>query len=329
MANQEDLTVQPADPPTFVGIDVSEAKLDVAVGDRPVFTVDNSPEGHAAPVERLRPLRPSKIVMEATGGYHVAVLAALCRAGLPVLAVNPKQARDFARAMGYLAKTDAIDARSLAHFAEATKVEPRPLPEDSARELDAILDRRRQLIGMRTMEKNRRATAAGRVLRDLEAHLGWLEEHIKALDEDLEEKIRTTPAWREKDDLLRGVPGIGPVLSRTLLAALPELGTVSKRRISAPVGLAPLADDSGQHKGPRRIRGGRVAVRNVLYMAALSARRCNPILKELADRLQASGKRPKVVLVAVAHKLLVIANAILRSKRPWTPDIANVAPKPA
>lgn len=319
--------MEPASSPIFVGIDVSKAKLDVAVGDQPVFAVDNTSEGHAALVAQLLPLRPQKIVMEATGGYHAAVLAALYRAGLPVLAVNPKQARDFARAMGYLAKTDAIDARSLAHFAAATKAEPRPLPADSARELDAILDRRRQLIGMRTMEKNREATASGKVLRDLESHLKWLDNHIKALDEDLEKKIRSTPAWKEKDDLLRGVPGIGPVLSRTLLAALPELGTVSKRRISALVGLAPLADESGQYQGLRRIRGGRSEVRSVLSMAALSARQHNPTLKALAERLKAAGKRPKVVLIAVAHKLLVIANAILRSKTPWTPNIATTDAK--
>jgi len=265
--------------------------------------------------------------VEATGGYHVDVVATLYRAGLPVLAVNPKQARDLARAMGYLAKADATDARSLAHFAVATKVEPRPLLEDSARELDAIRDRRRQLIGMRTMERNRMATSGGKVLHDLESHLKWLEEHIQALDDELEETIRSAPAWKEKDDLLRGVPGIGPVLSRTLLAALPELGTISKRRISALVGLAPLVNESDQYKGLRRIRGGRSEVRGVQYMAALAARQYNPPLRTLAERLKAAGKKPRVVLVAVAHNLSVIANAILRSKRPWTPNIAKVATK--
>ena len=326
MATQEAPPLPSTNPPIFVGIDVSKAKLDVAVGDRPVFTVDNSPEGHAALVERLRPLRPSKIVIEATGGLESAPAAALCKAGLPVLIVNPRQARDFAKAMGYLAKTDAVDARMLAHLAEATKAEPRPLPEAAARELDHLLDRRRQLVGMRTMELNRKATSSGKVLRDVESHLRWLDGHIRELDEELDEKIRATPAWREKDDLLRGVPGIGPVLSRTLLAALPELGTVSNRRVSALVGLAPLPDDSGQYKGPRRTQGGRREVRDVLYMAALAARRYNPTLKAFAERLAAAGKRPKVILVAVAHKLLVIANAIVRTGKPWDETLAP-APK--
>lgn len=312
-------------PATFVGIDVSKAKLDVAVGDAPAFTVANDPAGHALLAERLAPLRPRRVVLEATGGLEAAAAAALYRAGLPVIVVNPRQARDFAKAMGYAAKTDAIDARALAHFAAAMKAEPRPLPEPAARELDALLDRRRQLVGMRVMEANRKAGATGRVLRDVEAHLRWLDEHIGRIDGELDERIRSSPAWREKDDLLRGIPGIGPVLSRTLLAGLPELGREGHRRVAALVGLAPLADDSGQHRGARRISGGRGQVRSVLYMAALSARRHNPTLRALADRLTAAGKRPKVVLVAVARKLLVIANAILRSGKPWDPKFAAAA----
>jgi len=205
--------------------------------------------------------------------------ATLYRAGLPVLVINPRQARDFAKAMGSWAKTDVLDARVLAHFARAIPTEPRPLPDAAARELDALLDRRRQLVGMWVMEENRQATATGRVRRDVEAHLRWLTEHIEHIDRELDERIRATPAWREKDDLLRGIPGIGPVLSRTLLAGLPELGQTSPRRIAALVGLAPLADDSGQHRGARRIAGDRRQVCAVLYMAALSARRCNPPLK--------------------------------------------------
>lgn len=317
--------MEAATPEMFVGIDVSKAKLDVAVGESAAFAVPNDPAGHAELAARLAALRPRRVVLEATGGLEAAAAAALYRAGLPVLVVNPRQARDFARSMGYAAKTDAIDARALAHFAAAMRAEPRPLPDEAARELDALLDRRRQLVGMRTMEANRRATAAGRVLRDVEAHLRWLDEHVARIDRELDERIRASPAWRERDDLLRGIPGVGPVLSRTLLAGLPELGREGHRRIAALVGLAPLADDSGQHRGTRRIAGGRGQVRAVLYMAALAARRHNPVLRAFADRLRAAGKPPKVVLIAVARKLLVIANAILRSGRPWDPTAASAA----
>jgi transposase len=310
---------------TFVGIDVSKAGLDVAVEGGPSFAVDNTPEGHAELAARLVPLRPRRVLLEATGGLEAAAVAALCGAGLPVIVANPRQARDFAKAMGYLAKTDAIDARALARFAAATRAEPRPLPDGAARELDALLDRRRQLVGMRTMEQNRRAMATGRVLKDLEAHLRWLGGHIERIDRELEGRIRSSPAWRERDDLLRGIPGVGPVLSRTLLAGLPELGRTAPRRLAALVGLAPMADDSGKHRGARHVVGGRRQVRAVLYMAALSARRYNPVLKAFADRLEAAGKRPKVVLVAVARKLLVIANAILRSGKPWDPAAADAA----
>jgi transposase len=315
--------MEPIAPEAFVGIDVSKARLDVAVEGGPVFAVDNTPEGHAELTARLAPLRPRRVLLEATGGLESAAVAALCGAGLAVIVANPRQARDFAKAMGYLAKAGAIDARALARFAAATRAEPRPLPDAAARELDALLDRRRRLVGMRTMEQDRRATAAGRVLKDLEAHLRRLEEHIGRIDGELDERIRSSPAWREKDDLLRGIPGVGPVLSRTLLAGLPEPGRTGPRQLAAPVGLAPMADDSGKHRGARHVVGGRRQVRAVLYMAALSARRYNPALRAFADRLEAAGKRPKVVLVAVARKLLVIANAILRDKAPWRDATAN------
>jgi transposase len=318
--------MEPSAAEMFVGIDVSKAKLDVAVGrDAAVFGAANTPEGHAEVIAKLAPFRPRRVVLEATGGLEMAAAAALEVAGLPVLIVNPRQARDFAKAMGHLAKTDAIDARVLAHLAEATKAEPRPLPSTMARELDALLDRRRQLIGMRTMEQNRMAGATGRVRRDLESHLRWLDSHIKDVDNELEKRIRSTPLWREKDDLLRGIPGIGPVLSRTLLAGLPELGELSDRQVAALAGVAPMADESGRWRGPRRIAGGRKAVRAVLYMAALTASRFNPVLKGFADRMKAAGKRPKVILTAVARKLLVIANAVLRTKTPWNPNLANPA----
>jgi transposase len=318
----------PAEPEVFVGIDVSKARLDVAADGLPPFAAENTPEGVAGLVARLRPLRPALVVLEATGKLEAAAVAALAAAGLPVAVINPRQARDFAKAVGKLAKTDAIDAAVLAHFARAIRPKVRPLPDEAARELDVLLDRRRQLIGMRTMERNRLATASGRVRRDLEAHLKWLDQHIARVDKELDERVRSSPAWKEKDDLLRGVPGIGPVVSRTLLAGLPELGTLTNKQAAALVGLAPMADDSGGRRGTRRVVGGRGLVRAVLYMAAQAARRHNPILKVFADRLAAAGKKPKVILVAVARKLVVIANAILRSKTPWNPATAGAAPNP-
>ena len=316
----------PAAPEVFVGIDVSKARLDVAAEGAPPFAVENTPEGVADLVARLAPLRPALVVLEATGRLEAAVVAALAAAGLAVAVINPRQARDFAKAVGKLAKTDAIDAAVLAHFARAIRPEVRPLPDEAARELEALLDRRRQLVGMRTMERNRlSAGASGRVRRDLEAHLEWLDERIARVDEELEERVRSSPAWKEKDDLLRGVPGIGPVVSRTLLAGLPELGALTNKQAAALAGLAPMADDSGGRRGARRVVGGRGPVRAVLYMAAQAARRHNPILKAFAERLEAAGKKPKVILVAVARKLVVIANAILRTKRPWDPGRATAA----
>ncbi|OJW19403.1 MAG: hypothetical protein BGO49_08730 [Planctomycetales bacterium 71-10] len=318
-------------PETFVGIDVSKAEPAVAVGDDgPAFTTANTPEGRAELVARLLPLRPRRVAMEATGRYGEAAAAALAAAGLPVDVVNPKQAAAFARAMGRLAKTDAIDARSPAAFARALPGEPRPLPDAAARELEALLARRRQLVQMASMEKNRlEAAASRRVARDIEAHLRWLGSHLKDVDRELGEKIRSSPAWREKDDLLRDVPGIGPVLSRTLLAALPELGRLTRGQVSALAGLAPMAAESGGWKGRRHIQGGRAAVRSALYMAALAARRFNPALRAFADRLEAAGKPAKVVLIAVARKLLTIANALLRDMKPWDPGRNATTPDPA
>jgi transposase len=263
------------------------------------------------------------VVLEATGGLEALCAATLAAAGLPVAVINPRQARDFAKATGRLAKTDAIDATVLVAFGWALRPEPRPLADEATRELDALLDRRRQLVGMRTMEQNRvSGTVPSSVRRDLEAHLEWLDRHIAAVDQQMEQRIRSSPIWREKDELLRSIKGIGPVASRTLLAAVPELGRLDRRGIAALVGLAPMSDDSGQHRGVRRIQGGRSLVRSVLYMAALSARRYNPGLRAFAERLEAAGKRPKVILAAVARKLVVIANAILRSGQPWNPAIA-------
>lgn len=313
-----------ADPAVFVGIDVSKAALDVAV--RPagaVFQVANDPDGIAALVDRLRPLAPALVVLEATGGYEAPAVAALQVAGVPVAAVNPRQARDFAKATGRLAKTDRIDAQALAHFAEAVRPEPRPAAPAQQVALDALLTRRRQLVGMRVMESNRLPTASDPAVRaGIERHLAWLGGEVAEADRLLAEAVAAGPAWRAKDDLLRSLPGVGPVVSRTLLAALPELGTAEGGRLASLAGLAPYAHDSGTLRGGRHIRGGRAEVRRALYLAALSAARRPGPLKDFADRLRGRGKKAKVVLVAVARKLLVIANAVLRTGQPWQPAMA-------
>jgi transposase len=308
----------------FVGVDVSKTHLDVALRPGGAFRVRNDPAGHAELADRLRPLGVALVVLEATGGLELPAAAALAAAGLPVAAVNPRQARDFARATGQLAKTDRLDAAALAHFAEAVRPTPRPLPGPQQRALDALVTRRRQLVEMRVMESNRLAACADAAVRAaIGRHLDWLAAELDEADRSLGEAIRSSPVWREKDDLLQSVPGIGPQVSRTLLAAVPELGTLSGGRASALAGLAPYADDSGPRRGVRRIRGGRADVRRMLYLAALSARRFCAPLREFAQRLAARGKKAKVVLVAVARKLLVIANAILRSGRPWQAELAT------
>lgn len=312
----------------FVGIDVSKDRLDGFI--RPsglAFTHDNTDAGIAALVARLTPLRPALVVVEATGGLQAPLVAALAVAGIPTAVVNPRQARDFAKATGRLAKTDAIDAEALAHLAEAIRPQPRPLPDATTAALQALLGRRRQLLDMRTAEHNRlkmgAKTLPAAVRRNVEKHIRWLTTQVEDLDADLGKAIEASPLWRAKDDLLRGVPGIGKTVSRTLLATLPELGTLSRQKIAALVGLAPVADDSGQRRGQRHIRGGRTAVRCALYMAALSAARYNPALRAFYQRLRAAGKLAKVALTAVARKLLTILNAILRSGQPWAPALSS------
>jgi transposase len=310
--------------PTFVGIDVSKAALDVAVrpGDT-AFRVANDPTGLAELVERLRPLAPALVVLEATGGYEAPAVAALQVAAIPAAAINPRQARDFARATGRLAKTDRIDAEALAHFAEAVRPEPRAAATAERQALDAALSRRGQLVEMRVMESNRLATCRDASVRaGIERHLAWLDAEEALAERVLAEAVQGSPAWRERDELLRGIPGIGPVVSRTLLASLPELGTIDGGRLAALAGLAPYAHDSGTLKGGRHIRGGRADVRRALYLAALSAARRDGPLKEFADRLRGRGKKAKVVLIAVARKLLVIANAVIRAGQPWQPELA-------
>lgn len=308
----------------FVGIDVSKARLDVAY--RPDGTASseaNDAQGIARLVARLQALRPALIVLEATGGLEVPLAVAAAAAGLVVAVVNPRQVRDFAKATGRLAKTDRIDAAVLAHFADAIRPEARPLPDDEARQLDALVARRRQLIEMRTAEQNRLgSTTAAVVRRDLEAHIAYLTGQVEGLDKELEQSIEASPCWKAKDELLRGVPGIGKVVSRTILATLPELGTLTNKRISALVGLAPMARDSGTMHGRRCIAGGRGAVRSLLYMAALTGKRYNPVLKAFYDRLIAAGKATKVALTAVMRKLLTIINSMVRHNQPWDPAVA-------
>ncbi len=308
-------------PGCFVGIDVAKATLDVAV--RPAgepWRTANDDAGGAALVTRLRPLAPALIVLEATGGFETAAVAALAAAGLSVVVANPRQVRDFARATGQLAKTDALDAQILALFAERVRPELRPLPDEAARGLDALLTRRRQLLEMRTAEQNRLgfAAAAG-VRRDITQHIHWLERRLRDVDSDLEQAVRSSPVWRLKEDLLRSVPGVGPVVSRTLLGELPELGSLTRQQIAALVGVAPRARDSGTLRGKRIVWGGRASVRAALYMGALVATRYNPAIRAFYTRLRAAGKPAKVALVACMRKLLTILNAILRTGTPWRP----------
>jgi transposase len=317
----------------FVGIDVSKAQLDVAARPGPAaFRVANDPAGHAELVRRLGPMAPALVVLEATGGYELPAVAAVRAAGIAVAAVNPARARDFARGTGRLAKTDRIDAEALAHFAEAVRPEPRPAESAERAALAALLARRRQLIEMRVMESNRLEACRDEAVRAAIArHVAWLEAEEAGADRDLEAKVKASPSWRRDDGLLRSIPGVGPAVSRTLLAALPELGESDGSRLASLAGLAPFARDSGPRSGPRSVRGGRAEVRRVLYLAALSASRHGGPLAEFAGRLAARGKRAKVVLVAVARRLLVIANAVLRTGVPYDPALVRpraAAPNP-
>lgn len=304
----------------FVGIDVSKASLDVSI--RPLdqaFSLANSPTEIASLIQRLKLLTVERIIVEATGSLETILISLLAAAGLPVLVINPRQARDFARATGQLAKTDRIDASLLAQFAEAIKPELRPIASDQARHLEAMMVRRRQLVDILVAEKNRLASLQGQkqIAREIKEHIAWLERRIARCDTELGQAIRESPVWRAKEDLLRSVPGIGEVTSRTMIAALPELGELSNKEITALVGLAPYARQSGRWRGESQIRGGRAKVRSVLYMATLTAVRCNPVIKGFYKRLIKAGKKKKVALVASMRKLLVILNSIVKHQRPW------------
>lgn len=303
----------------YVGIDVAKDRLDVHV--RPggeAFAAARDHEGLSLLAKRLRTLSPALVVLEATGGFEVTVAAALSAAGLPLAVVNPRQIRDFARATGKLAKTDALDAAAIAHFAEAVHPEPRPLPDAQARELGELVARRRQLIEMMVAEGNRAKQAQSpRLKKRIARHLATLQKELAEIESDLDGTIRGTPVWREKEQLLTSVPGIGKTIARTLLADLPELGTLGRKQVAALAGLAPLNRDSGTWRGRRMIWGGRAGVRAALYMAALVASRRNPLIAPFYARLRAAGKPAKLALTACMRKLLVILNAMLRDNRPW------------
>ena len=309
----------------FVGIDVAKAELVVAV--RPAaerWVVPNDDRGVAQLVRRVRRLTPALVVLEATGGYERAAVAALATAAVPVVVANPRQVRDFARATGQLAKTDRIDADTLALFAERVRPAPRPLPDEAARTLDGLLTRRRQVRAMLVAERNRLTHALPAVRRDITQHIRWLERRLRDVDHDLDQTIQASPVWRATENLLRSAPGVGPVVSRTLLGDVPELGTLTRKQIAALVGLAPLAHDSGTSKGKRFVRGGRAPVRAVLYMGALVASRRNPAIRAFYQRLLRAGKPKKLALTACMRKLLTTLNAMMRTQTPWrpAPDVA-------
>jgi transposase len=304
--------------PVFVGIDVSKARLDIAV--RPAGTSSSVPHdeaGMATVVEQLRHMQPTVVVLEATGGLEVVLSGALAAAGVRVVVVNPRQVRDVAKATGRLAKTDALDAQVLAQFADAVRPAVRPLPEASTQELAALLARRRQLVEMLTAEKNRLGRAPRRIDRDIRTHIAWLERQVAQLETDLTRAIHASPRWREKDEWRQSMPGVGPVLATTLLASLPERGTLNRRQIAALVGVAPLNRESGRWRGKRIVWGGRTAVRAVLYMGALVAARHNPVLNAFYQRLRQAGKAPKVALTACMRKLLTTLNARLKHRTSW------------
>lgn len=308
----------------FAGIDISKERLDVAVRGHQTreWSVKYNEAGVQSLVQELRELASTLVVLEATGGLEEYVLAALAVAGVPVVRINPRQARDFARATGELAKTDKIDARILALFAEKIRPEVRALPDQEARELEALMIRRRQLIDIRTGERNRLYQASAVVRTSIEEHLAWLDARIGEVEVELKERIKKNSVWREKDIVLRSAPGIGPTSSLSLLARVPELGTLNREKVSKLVGIAPLNCDSGTMRGRRRIWGGRSDVRSVLYMATLSAIRHNPVIREFYQRLIARGKIKKVALVACMRKLLTILNRMLMDNTIWNPTFA-------
>jgi transposase len=313
--------------PCFVGIDVSKAHLDVASRpDGQEFRLPNTPEGIASLVERLKPLAPALVLLEATGGLEQAAAVALAEAELPIRIVEPGRVRHFARSIGQHSKTDALDARVLAHYAEAVRPEARDLPDEQTRDLQALLDRRRQLVAMRVSEQDRlKQGPTAAVKDDLKAHIAYLSDQVSQMDRSIGDLIEAKAEWKLRDEVLRSVPGIGPQTSRTLMGLLHELGTLTGKQVSALAGLAPRARDSGTVRGARTIFGGRAEVRTALSMASISAMRFNPQLRAFYERLRENGKAAKVAITAVSRKLLTIVNAMIRDMKPWEPKMAGGA----
>jgi len=308
-----------------VGIDVSKAQLDTAFGaEGEIVGFSNDASGISQLLERLKAERPSLVVMEASGGYETAAATAIAAAGWRLAVVNPRQVRDFARATGRLAKTDEIDAAILAAFGKAIEPEVTRLPDEEAQALQALLLRRQQLVAMRAQEHQRLEHAQSLMRKNIKKHIDWLDQEIGKLDVDLTAGLRKSPVWRAKDELLRSLKGIGRITSGTLLVALPELGRLDRRTIAALVGLAPFNRDSGKMRGRRSIYGGRARIRTLLYMAATSAIRSNPVIRAFYERLKSRGKPHKVAVVACMRKMLTILNAMVRESTPWTPEIKPV-----
>lgn len=306
----------------WVGIDVSGSELAVGVypsGQRSVFP--NDTDGIAALAAFLEPFRPQLVVLESTGGLELHAATELYSAGFPVCVVNPRQVRDFAKSLGILAKTDGVDSLALARFAEAVKPPIRRLPNEEEQAIKDLISRRRQLIDMMAQEKNRLTRAEGRIKTGITKHIEWLKKRIKDMDDELAEVISHSPSWSEKGDILKSVPGVGKVLSATLIADLPELGNLNRREIAALVGVAPFNRDSGTMRGKRTVWGGRRSVRKMLYMGVISAMKVNPVIKRFNEKLRACGKRPKVAIVACMRKLLVILNTMLKTRQMWTGGI--------
>ena len=308
----------------YVGIDVSKTCVDVAV--RPTgqkWTISNDESGIGELVSRLKALDPVIVVLESTGGLELPSVTALAAGALPVVIVNPRQVRDFARATGTLAKTDALDAAVLAHFADAVRPAVRPLRDAETQVLSSLVARRHQVVSIVVAEKNRLGSAIVAVRPRIEAHIAWLEQELSDIDEGLRQTLRSSPVWREKDDILRSVPGVGEQLSLALLSQLPELGTLNRRQVAALVGVAPFNRDSGKMRGKRQIWGGRARLRAVLYMGAMVASRFNPVIRDFYQRLLAAGKPRKVALTACMRKLLVILNSMLKRRSPWCAEHAK------
>lgn len=309
----------------YVGIDVSKDTMEVAVhGEKHHWSFSSDEAGISKIVSKFMEISPELVVLEATGGFEVPLAAELAVTKIPTAVVNPRQIRDFAKSVGMLAKTDILDARIIARFAAAVQPSPHPIPNIGAQELGAITARRRQIVNMITAEKNRFSTAGKEVKPRIRAHINWLEKELDEINRNLRQKVKDSPIWREKDELLQSVPGVGPNFSTTILAELPELGTLNRKQIAALVGVAPLNRDSGTLRGKRTTWGGRETVRTALYMATLVATRYNPIIRRFYKRLCASGKVKKVALTACMRKLLTILNAMLKYRTPWNYDVSQI-----